>query len=205
MPSTATHKKQYLLLGSFCVYFGFFGGWLARRLWKPGFDMIGPAENYLLVDAGIYVSYATSPAVLIVLSFFAAVWAIKTHHVYAWLHTATFLSVTTTVSYLGKYLLKIPRPDDALLTLASYSFPSAHAAAAGLLLVVGSFQLQRLWKHHRVFILLCAILAALIIAGSRVVLGVHTISDVIGGLVIGIGLGWMSLWFWFRPTTQSSS
>lgn len=74
-------------------------------------------------------------------------------------------------------------PDIALLISrpTDYSFPSGHttasfAAAAAML-----------WNHRRLGI--CALLLATAIAFSRLYLYVHYPTDILGGIVIGIGIG----------------
>jgi len=87
-----------------------------------------------------------------------------------------------------KLLFHRPRPPGALIPLPpSYSFPSGHAmVAAATYLTLGLLLSDRLVSPRAKT--LCVALAALIaiaIAGSRVYLGVHYPSDVVGGLVLG--------------------
>jgi len=87
-----------------------------------------------------------------------------------------------------KLLFHRPRPTGALIPLPlSYSFPSGHAmVAAATYLTIGLLLSDRLVSSR--VKTLCVALSALIamaIAGSRVYLGVHYLSDVVGGLVLG--------------------
>jgi undecaprenyl-diphosphatase len=62
-----------------------------------------------------------------------------------------------------------------------YSFPSGHTITAfGVALAVGLFYPQLLG---------CLLAAAVLIASSRIILGMHFLSDVVAGAVIGTGLG----------------
>jgi undecaprenyl-diphosphatase len=64
-----------------------------------------------------------------------------------------------------------------------YSFPSGHTIVAfALVLSVGSFYPD--W-------LMALLATALLIAASRIILGMHFLSDVVAGAIIGVGLGWM--------------
>jgi undecaprenyl-diphosphatase len=89
---------------------------------------------------------------------------------------------------LLKLLFHRPRPLEAAIPLpSSYSFPSGHATvAAATYLTLGLLLADRLASRRAKT--LCVTLGALLavaIAGSRVYLGVHYPSDVVGGLVLG--------------------
>jgi len=92
---------------------------------------------------------------------------------------------------LLKLVFRRPRPTSALIPLPpSYSFPSGHAlVAAATYLTIGLLLADRLTtkRAKTLCIALCA-LVAIAIAGSRVYLGVHYLSDVVGGLVLGTAL-----------------
>ena len=87
-----------------------------------------------------------------------------------------------------KLLFHRPRPTGALIPLPqSYSFPSGHAmVAAATYLTIGLLLSDRLVSSRAktLCVALCALIATAI-AGSRIYLGVHYLSDVVGGLVLG--------------------
>lgn len=84
-----------------------------------------------------------------------------------------------------QYLALRPRPDNVRLVIAQSNFPSypsGHATAAfGVALVLGLTYRQR-WQ-------LVAIFGATLIALSRVYLGQHYPSDIIGGAILGAAVG----------------
>jgi undecaprenyl-diphosphatase len=92
------------------------------------------------------------------------------------------------VGTLVKGLVARPRPEVALIALPdSYSFPSGHAVAASafyLSLALLASDAERRAAPRRL-IIGAGVLVALLVAWSRVYLGVHYFSDVIGGLLLG--------------------
>jgi undecaprenyl-diphosphatase len=74
----------------------------------------------------------------------------------------------------------------------SSSFPSGHAMSATVVYGTVAYLLMRLQKHHwsRVLTLCGAIVVIVLICTSRMYLGVHYPSDVIGGVIVG--LAWAS-------------
>ncbi|MDR3084930.1 MAG: phosphatase PAP2 family protein [Christensenellaceae bacterium] len=106
----------------------------------------------------------------------------------AGLHLALIYFVSGLFGQLLKLCFLVPRPfvldarlqpvKEALPTATGYSFPSGHAAAAGSLAVGLGAWLKRRW----VWVL--ALLYALLVGFSRLYLGVHSLRDVLCGLVL---------------------
>lgn len=70
-----------------------------------------------------------------------------------------------------------------------YSFPSGHATGTATIMVLSAWMMTR-WVitgwAGRVFVWAMAIGSALVIGYSRVYLGVHYVSDVLAGWLLGI-------------------
>jgi len=112
------------------------------------------------------------------------------------------LAIWTLVTIWGAALLGVllkvvvdrARPDlvDAVATAPGRSFPSGHALTStvgcAVLLLLVTPLLRRPW---RVVAIVAAILIPLVVAFARVGLGVHYLSDVVAGELLG--LGWVVL------------
>lgn len=105
-------------------------------------------------------------------------------------------AIASSLLYKGmKEIFERPRPDEALrlVTEAGYSFPSGHSMTGlvfyGLLaylLCINAQNLQSKKRAHRTAALFCILI--LLIGASRIYLGVHYPSDVLGGLSLGTAL-----------------
>jgi membrane-associated phospholipid phosphatase len=86
-----------------------------------------------------------------------------------------------------------PHFDEPILTLSTYSFPSGHSVAATLLYGVLACYLvrhARTWRARAGFVVLACAMVALV-AGSRLFLGAHYLSDVLAG--IAEGCAWLAI------------
>jgi undecaprenyl-diphosphatase len=80
------------------------------------------------------------------------------------------------------------RPEGAILAASEgFSFPSGHTAAAATLACALVWMGMRRWRHRGLVALLVAgTLWVALMAASRVTLGVHYLSDVLGGAGVGL-------------------
>lgn len=157
----------------------------ASQAWANGaFDRLGGLFSTL---GSIEVTVPAFGALLI--------WLFFTDRRALSVRLATALLVTSVVELAMKFWLpQVPMPEDAARTTGfsptldipySYPYPSGHMLRSVLLL--GAVFL--LWRNRAARYLIVAALAGM--AVSRVYLGVHWASDVIGGALLGLaGLAW---------------
>ncbi len=96
------------------------------------------------------------------------------------------ITVSLVFTFVFQYLALRPRPDAVRLLISTPNFPaypSGHAAMAFAVAIVLALAYRR--KHGW----LLALGGAGLIAFSRVYLGLHHPSDIIGGAILGAGLG----------------
>jgi membrane-associated phospholipid phosphatase len=107
------------------------------------------------------------------------------------LYLAAVLGGVTLVNNGLKMLVDRERPDVAqLVGWSGASFPSGHTAAAAASWAAFALVLSRRRRRPvRVVAAAAAVMIAAVVAASRVLLGVHWLTDVIAGLVLG--------WGWF--------
>ena len=102
-----------------------------------------------------------------------------------------------------KWLIHLPRPVDIYHGASAYGFPSGHTTMSvvlyGFLAVLMARGLAGAWRWGLV---ISALLFSFIIAFSRLYLGAHWLSDVLGGFFIGITwTAFLGIVYYRRPDT----
>ena|SRR3989344_3572755 len=85
------------------------------------------------------------------------------------------------ISYILKVIIDRPRPLISLLEKSMSSFPSGHATVIFTIFIILFYNLNK-YKYLWLFL-------AVLTGFSRIYLGVHYFTDVIGGFIIGLILG----------------
>lgn len=145
-------------------------------------------DNESVVTVMRVVSFAGSAAFLVPVVTAAVLWLLRTRQ----RRLALFLAVVGAGGGLISTIVKVavgrPRPelDEPFTTAFGNSFPSGHSMGSlvcfGALLVVFLPVVPPAWRHATGAATATLVLA---IGLSRMVLGVHFLSDVLGGYVLG--------------------
>ncbi len=123
----------------------------------------------------------------------------------AW-RTALYWTLLGALGFGGgeiiKQLVHAPRPTGLLVTPSGYSFPSGHTFSAtfitGFLAVLLSRELS---KEYRWIPYTISTLIVLLVGFSRLYLGAHWLTDVIGGMIFGISIVMIVTLCYFRRDT----
>lgn len=186
-------------------------GALVRARWSPLIRLDDRVELATHADAVEYGWIGTTakgltqlgaPLVLQLMAVVLAVLLVRSRR----RRTALYLAVCIAGAYLlsttGKLLVARARPvfSDPLSHARGTSFPSGHATgSAAFYFALAVIALSVLHRPRRGLLLAMAVLMPVGIASTRVVLGVHYVSDVTAGLLIGWGwaaacTAWFTAW-----------
>ena len=135
------------------------------------------------------VAAAASPEVFRLLLLGAAVFLIRRRALRLCLWVVVTIVVEAALAVGLKRVFDRSRPlwDDPITTVGGFSFPSGHAAGGGMFAVAAVLLAVTTMQRSRLRSAVCALaVAAGVAAGlDRVLLGVHYVSDVVAGWLLG--------------------
>ena len=180
----------FLLVAAVAIAGGFITSPLPidTTVWSDFVASRTPAMNTFMTGA----SWLFDPkrAIVLALAVAAAVWWFIKKVMNA-LYILGSVALSTTNSFIIKHVYERPRPEEALrlITEDGFSCPSGHATAVTALFVSLVLVLTTTRVGRRLRYLLWAAALALIvfICVTRLYLGVHWVTDVIGGFSVGLG------------------
>jgi membrane-associated phospholipid phosphatase len=156
---------------------------LAQWLHRHAFE---PLTSFMLLLTHVHSLAGISALGLLLAGFF---WRRREFY---WLVTLLLLLPPGLLLNVAlKHSYQRPRPllEEPLLTLATYSFPSGHTVAATLFYgLLACYLVMRGWRWLPV---MGATLMVLLVACSRMYLGVHYLSDVLAAMAEGVA--WLAI------------
>jgi undecaprenyl-diphosphatase len=159
------------------------GGWLDRVI----YEALYAGEHPALVLAARILTALGEPTVLISAGFFVAGWLLwrKQRSIAATL--LLIILIGRGLTEVQKYWVARARPDiePHLVIVKTSSFPSGHASSAMIFYLTLALALAAQTRWNRVAAG-GAVILALLVGLSRVMLGVHWPSDVVGGWSFGM-------------------
>jgi undecaprenyl-diphosphatase len=174
-------------------------GALVRARWGPLIRLDDRIENAAHEDAiehGFVRALAKAltqlgaPVLIEVVTAAFVVWLLVRGHRRLATYMASCVAGAYLLSTTGKALVDRARPvfEDPVSHARGASFPSGHATgSAAFYLALAVVLLSLLAWPRRGWLLVLAVVVPVVVAATRVVLGVHYVSDVTAGLLIGWG------------------
>lgn len=111
------------------------------------------------------------------------------------------------LNQMMKAMFMRPRPSVVphLREVTSASFPSGHAMESAIVYLTLGVMLMRVAEGRltKIYCLGVAMLVTFLVGSSRVFLGVHYPTDVLGGWILG--LVWASIWWFIERRTETES
>jgi undecaprenyl-diphosphatase len=167
--------------------------WLAMLLWGGGpldrqiYEALYAGHRPALATFARILTFFGEPTLLVSAGFLVAGWLVWRGHRRLPLALLLIVLVGRGLSEAQKYWIARVRPDfePHLVVVQTSSVPSGHATSSMIFYLTLALALTRDMRWHRAAAV-GAILMSLLIGTSRVMLGVHWPSDVIGGWAFGL-------------------
>lgn len=130
------------------------------------------------------------------LFFFFGLWMATHWWSYALLMVSGAVGVCFAITYVLRLVFRRARPDFMKtdyklfhIKANEYSFPSLHATISGALATSVSLVVLEITTHQYALpaVIFLAVIAVLVTV-SRIMVGVHYLSDILAGLAVGIGI-----------------
>ena len=101
----------------------------------------------------------------------------------------TIAITTILIGALLKLFLRRARPANeyvAKMFFKTFSFPSGHATGALVSFGLAAFVISLKWPMLAIPVWIAAVIAILLVSCSRIYLGAHYASDIVGGWIVGV-------------------
>jgi undecaprenyl-diphosphatase len=166
------------------------------------FESVSHLRSQALTDAAVFITQLGRTPVALLFSFVA------------WCRSRTMAKHMATATLVGEAILQIvklviarPRPEGilALVSASGYSFPSGHSLVAAATYTTAAILICRELQRplQRILVVAAASLIIVLVAASRVYLGVHYASDAIGGIFLGTAWATILAQRWYHGRKDS--
>lgn len=155
----------------------------------PLFHLFQSIRSHALDAFFITITIAGQPIAMIGLAVLFSVFLAFQRRWRAMAHLLVLTLVTAVCITVIKHLIFIPRPTGLTVVKSSSSFPSGHTTLT--LVVIGFISYltaKRLPLNWRKPCYLISILLIALVGGSRIYLGAHWLTDILGATCLGLGL-----------------
>lgn len=126
-----------------------------------------------------------------------AVWMLVRKRWDALLHWGGAFAAIALFNTVGKGVFGRPRPETPDYLMGSFSYPSAHTSTIVVLVgLTAAFMAAEMPRQKRFWAYWVALALALPMALSRLVVGVHWFSDLVGGALLGLVVCALTLLHW---------
>jgi membrane protein DedA with SNARE-associated domain/membrane-associated phospholipid phosphatase len=189
------HGQLTLLLAIFMLMLLFIGfvhsvthGGVVTILNQPTHQLFRNIQTAFGTKLMILISFIGYKYVLGVMVIFVFIWMIASRYFWAALHWIGITVFTGVVISLSKHIIQSPRPDGLPYLLEGNSFPSGHTTMSIALYGFLAFLIGRNFSRpsQRKYIYTSTTVLCLLIMISRLYLGAHWVTDVIGGGFVGL-------------------
>ena len=181
------------LLGVGATAFGLLGMLIEEhpvpRIDTWAFDLADPLQSPVLVDVAKVVTALGAFPTIAVVALATVIWAVSHRHRIAAVGLVAGVLLTYVVVHVAKDAYDRPRPSGSLVDTALSAYPSGHAlqsvtwVACAIVLVRGGAG----WAS-RIAAVTVAIAIVAAVCVSRVYLRAHYLTDVLGGVALGVAL-----------------
>jgi undecaprenyl-diphosphatase len=115
------------------------------------------------------------------------------------LHFVTVVILAMLLASFFKSAVAIPRPN-LYFQMGKYAFPSRHVAlCSAYMLFLSALIIQQL-KHYKWLVVVLAFMLILLESISRIILGIHWLTDIFGGLFLGSACAFIVVFHYnFKP------
>lgn len=188
------HQQLTLLIAALftCVLFFLVLGQVLThgfltKLDKPIYSLLCSLRNQNLDSLVVVITLLGDSMVLAVASGMFFIWLIRKRYLYIAAHWLGVMVFSVAIVGGAKLLMYIPRPGEVLYEKYASSFPSAHTALGlvfyGFLAVIIARESK---KQARWMPYIISVALVMLIALSRLYLGVHWLTDVVGSFLVGL-------------------